>query len=135
MFVWTETDPESPSVLPTDLDQAGVEEGDGREEEAVGDLGQEETERLLVSTAALAAGEGGQQGPEVGRLAEDGLVGGHWDSLTAVEDQVAPPLLPHVAVQAGQHQVQPVLLTSPRHHGIHSSQTVQSQFYLYSALE
>ena len=107
---------ESLSVLLPGLDVAAVEEVDGSEEEPVGDVRQKEAERLLVSTAALAAGERGEQGPKVRRLAQDRPVDGDGDSLTAVEDHVGPPLLSHVPPHAGHHQRHPVLLASPRHH-------------------
>ena len=42
-------------VLLAGEDGAGVEEGDGREQGPVGDLRQEEAERLLAGTAALVA--------------------------------------------------------------------------------
>ena len=74
---------DSLSVLHAGLDGAGVEEGDGGDEEPVGDVRQEEGERLLVVTAALAAGQRGQQGPQVRGLAEDDPVDGEGDSLTA----------------------------------------------------
>ena len=102
-------------LLPAE-DGAGVEEGDDGEQGPVGDVRQEEAERLLVSTAALAAGQRGQQGPEVRRPAQDRPVDGDGDSLTAVEDQVGPPLLPHVPPHAGHHSPPPLLLASPRHH-------------------
>ena len=80
-----------------------VEEVDCGEEDPVGNVRQEETERLLVGTAALTAGERGQQGPEVRGLTEDHPVHRDWDSLSAVEDQVSPPLLSHVPANTG-HQ-------------------------------
>ena len=43
-------------VLLTAEDGAGVEEVDCSEEQSVGEVRQEDTERLLASTAALAAG-------------------------------------------------------------------------------
>ena len=89
------------SVLHAGLDGAGVEEVDGGDEEPVGDVRQEEGERLLVVTAALAAGQRGQQGPQVRGLAEDGPVDGDGDSLAAVEVQVGPSLLRQVPAQTG----------------------------------
>ena len=81
-----------------------VEEVDCGEEDPVGNVRQEEAERLLVGTAALAAGERPHQGPELrGELAEDQPVEGNWGSLTAVEDQVSPPLLSHVPPHTGHH--------------------------------
>ena len=46
--------------------------------------------------ACLTAGERPQQWPEERGLTEDGPMDWYWGSLTAVEDQVSPPLLPHV---------------------------------------
>ena len=114
------THPESLSVLLAGLDEPGVEEGDGSEEEPVGDVRQEEAERLLVSTAALAAGERGQQAPEVRRLTQDRPVDFDGDSLTAVEDQVSPPLHLHVLAHPCHHPRLPVHLASPRHRCSHS---------------
>ena len=59
------THPERLSVPLGGADDAGVEEVDCSDEEAVGGVRQEDGERLLVSTAALTAGERGQQGAEV----------------------------------------------------------------------
>ena len=55
-----------------------------------------------MSTAALAAGERGQEGSEVGGPAEDHPVDWKGDPLTAVEDQVSPALLSHGLPHTGQ---------------------------------
>ena len=107
------------SVLLPALEAPGVEEVDCRPEDPPGEVREEDGERLLVSTAALTAGERGQQGPEVRGLTEDHPVGLDWDSLTAVEDQVGPPLLSHLLSQVLQHtghHPPPVILASPPHH-------------------
>ena len=103
------------SVLLPAQDGAGVEEGDGSNEEPVGDVRQEDGERLLVVTAALAAGQRGQQGPQVRGLAEDGPVDGDGDALAAVEGEVGPPLLCHVLAHTGD-QALSVPLPSLQHH-------------------
>ena len=97
------THPERLSVPLAGEDGAGVEEVDGSVEDAVGEVREEDGERLLVSTAALTAGERGQQGAEVRGLTEDHPVHRDWDPLSAVEDQVSPPLLSHVPANTG-HQ-------------------------------
>ena len=103
------------SVLLPAEEGPGVEEVEGREEDAVGEVREEDGERLLVSTAALTAGERGQQGAEVRGLTEDHPVHRDWDSLSAVEDQVSPPLLSHVPANTGHHSP-PVILASHHHH-------------------
>ena len=79
-----------------------VEEVDCGEEDPVGNVRQEEAERLLVGTAALAAGERGQEGSKVGGPAEDHPVDWKGNPLTAVEDQVSPALLSHGLPHTGQ---------------------------------
>ena len=60
------------SVLLAGEDGPGVEEGDDRQQGAVGDLRQEQTERLLVGTAALTQEFSTLIGPGPTRL------GSHW---------------------------------------------------------
>ena len=76
--------------------------------------------------ACLTAGERPQQWPEVRGLAEDRPVDWDWGSLSAVEDQVSPPLLPHVLPHTGHHPPPPVILA---HH--HSPLDILEQTILF----
>ena len=50
---------------------------------------------------------------------------GDRDSLTAVEDQVGPPLRPHVLANTGDQPPLPVLLASAYHHCLHRHEVRQ----------
>ena len=91
-------------VLLTALEAASVEEVDDLEEVTVWDVGKEDWDRVLLSTPALAAGEGAQQGLEVSGVSEDKPVDGEGEALFADEDHVRPPLRSHCMTNVGDQQ-------------------------------
>ena len=98
------------SVHLTALKAASVEEVDDQKKVTVREVRQQDGDGALLTTSALAAGERSQQCLEVGRVREDKPVHRQRYPLSAVEDDVCPPLRPHVVTDIGDQQSQVMVL-------------------------